>query len=435
MKTRIAAVLLLFLATLAYAEVSSNTVLPWFYTNGNQGVKGLYWTNEGNTFRGFRGNIATGFFGKAYGSDTITDDTQLVTKAYVTNLLVSSYVTTNEARQVVLTNAQNVLRAVPGTVSNDVVIRSQLDALQAVTVYGTTNAHPYFSTNGGLYAFESALPATQWTNVYEVPTNGTYFVGARIETGTVTQIAAGDYVLHVWSEVNAAITEGYYYSVLGSYNTATQFTAVATGAYIYASTERHSDPSTIHLATNIAFTGVVYRAVQRYFVRTSGNAGSTFRIFGGDGTDTRMVRGVTVAEQTDATTLRGYAPDDFFNAANQTNKTADVRVMSWALICPTNAGLGWSLQPFPGAASTCTAVIVDNGAQTNVINAWRKDAAASSTPVQVLTNLMCAVGITTNAGRFVVTNNQAILFDVSGMTGGIIQTNHVSINARMEAVP
>jgi hypothetical protein len=194
-------------------------------------------------------------------------------------------------------------------------------ALQQVTVFGATNAHPVLGTN---YAsFVSTLPATAWTNTYSVPSNGTYLVGNRFETNSVTNIVSGDYVHNVWTEVNSANTLGYYYSVLVAISASSNVTVLGTGANIFPSTLRVSHSSTIHMQTNTVFTNAVYRGVLRYFVRTGGTPGSTFSIFGGDGYDTKLTRGVSFDETTDAQTLQGYTPQTLMQQTVYTVYTND----------------------------------------------------------------------------------------------------------------
>mgnify|MGYP001561245433 CR=1 FL=1 len=463
MKTRLFIFLLsLSLASTAHAAASTNTILPWFNTNGTQGVQGLDWNNASNRFKGYAVNITTGFFGQAYASDAITSGTQLTTVAFVTGYVgtatvasaaitalgvtndnqntaianltttsgthtanIATKAATNEANPLVFQNALNQFRAVAGVVSNDVVIKSQLDAVQVTTFYGTTNTHPYFSTNGGLYAFESTLPTTQWTNIFAASSNGTFACGDHAKTNLVTELLAGDRTYNVWTETDSALTEGYYYTVFGYMTLQTQFVAVVTGSFIYPSTLRSSDPSSAHYATNIPIPGGGgYEDCRRVFVRTAGTVNSELRIFGGDGTDTRMVSGVTASEQTDALTLRGKTPDDFFNALNQTNRT---EILGWLINAPTNTGLGFLLNPFQPQPCTGFSFVVHNGDKTNIINVYRSSLLDRSSEDLVLTNLMCGVGITTNVGAVALTNNQVIEARITGMTGVVVVTGKTGI--------
>jgi hypothetical protein len=198
---------------------------------------------------------------------------------------------------------------ISGLYETQAVLQASIAALQTVTVFGATNVHP-LSTNFG--SFLDRIPTTAWTNTYAVPTNGTFQVGFRLETNTVTNILAGDYTHHVWTDVNAANTVGYYWSELVAVDaTTTAIVSIATGANIVPSVNRIPNPSTSHLYTNIYFASPHYRGVRRWFVRTGGNASSAFRVYGGNGYDTRLVRNATSEESQDAQTLGGHPASEY----------------------------------------------------------------------------------------------------------------------------
>lgn len=188
------------------------------------------------------------------------------------------------------------------SLDNEYTIRKELIDLRAsllgTTIFGATNVNPLLAARGGTnyLSFHAALPSQAWTNTFSLPSNGVFNVGNRYMTNSITSIGSGTYNHNVHANVNAAGTVGYYYStlyvaIISGGNT--NFVMLGTnGTAVFPTTTINEDDSSIYLATNMNFstasnvTNVL--GVQRTFVRTAGNSGSSMSIYGGGIYDTHL---------------------------------------------------------------------------------------------------------------------------------------------------
>lgn len=176
------------------------------------------------------------------------------------------------------------------------MIDSNFDARAGGIVYGTTNAHPVFPTNGGRYAFETACPPA-WTQDHVIgAATGVYPCGDRTVTNnlnTTNGVPIGPYDHYVFCRISVPGI-GYYFTRLNvlTWQGGAIVTNVAApdGTHIIPTEAIDGPASSINVTTNGSYADGTTNAVNaaRFFVRTSAGAPATFTIYGGTNTPTRM---------------------------------------------------------------------------------------------------------------------------------------------------